>query len=169
MKSAEGFLLELLKISDSFQINDLVITDTDSDGWVIRINDAVEVTKEVVSGIFKNYLRGICEIRNLKIKNPADPIADGFISRETGNMYSIIDPVFKEWLSQIQPDDPKETKIKEWYLQLRNMVLRRGEDLFENCYVRDLTGKENEGRIENVATKYWKFVNMVNKKLGREV
>ena len=38
------------EITDSFRINDLVITDTnDTDGWVVRINDAVETTKEVIS------------------------------------------------------------------------------------------------------------------------
>lgn len=157
------------EIIDSFRINDLVITDIADDGWVIRINGAVETTKEVVSVIFKSYLRGICEIRKLKTDNPMDPFAAGFISEETKIMYSIIDPVFKEWLSAIKPDDSKETKIKEWYSQLKKLVLSRGEELFENSTARDLTGIEKETRIENIATKYWQFVYRVNKciKQGR--
>lgn len=155
------------EITDSFRINDLVITDTNDDGWVIRINDAVETTKDVVSGVFTSYLKGICEIRNLKLKDPIDPYAKGFIEEETKIMYSIIDPYFKEWLSQISPNDSKEAKIIEWYSQLRKMVLDRGEELFENSTSRDLIGIETKTRMENIATKYWQFVNRVNKRLKK--
>ena len=156
------------EITDSLRINDLVITDTDPDGWVIRINEAVEITKNVVSGIFRNYLKGICEIRKLKTDNPMDPYAAGFIAEETGNMYSIIDPAFKEWLSIIEPGDSKEEKIKEWYSYLRKLVLERGAELFENSTARDMTGIKSDERVENIATKYWQFVNMVNKKIMGE-
>ena len=180
------------EITDSFRINDLVISDTKDDGWVIRINDAVEITKDVVSGVFKSYLKGICEIRNLRLKDPIDPYAAGFIKEETEIMYATIDPYFKEWLSQINPDDSKEARITEWYSQLRKLVLDRGGELFENSTSRDLTGIETrkmvldrggkvsenstsrdltgigtETKIENIATKYWQFVNSVNKKLKK--
>lgn len=155
------------EITDSFQINDLLITDSNPDSWVIRINDAVESTKDVVSNIFKRYLRGICEIRNLKVSNPMDPIAAGFLSRETAQLYAIIDPEFKEWLSSIRPDDSKEKAIKSWYLQLKDIVLKRGKELFENSTARDLTGVETERGIENIATIYWQFVNNVNHALGK--
>ena len=149
------------EITDSFRINDIVITDTNSDGWVIRINDAVETTKEVVSHIFKRYLMGICEVRNI-----TDPNKKGFINRETEKTYSIVDKLFKEWLETIKPDDPKETKITEWYSQLRAIILSRGEELFETGTARDLSGIEKETGIENIATNYWIFVNMINKKIG---
>ena len=155
------------EITDSFRINDLVITDTNDDGWVIRINDAVETTKEVVSVVFKSYLKGICEIRNLKLRDPVDPYAAGFIQEETERMYSIIDPYFKEWLSLIRPDDPKEARVMEWYSRLRKLVLDRGEELFENSTARDLKGIETEKGTENIATKYWQFVNRVNKRLKK--
>lgn len=150
------------EIADSFRINDLVISDTDNNGWVIRINDAVETTKEVVSGVFRSYLRGICKIRNLKLTDPVDPYAAGFIAEETEIMYSIIDSAFKEWLSLIEPDDSKEERIKEWYSQFRKMVLDRGEELFENSTARDLTGIKTENGINNIATEYWHFVNKMN-------
>jgi len=150
------------EISDSFTINDIVITDIDDDGWVIRINDAVETTKEVISGVFRSYLKGICKIRNLKLKDPVDPYAAGFIAEETETMYSIIDSAFKEWLSHIEPGDSKEEKVKEWYSQLKKMVLDRGEELFENSTSRDLTGIRTENGIDNIATEYWHFVIKVN-------
>lgn len=153
------------EITDSFEINDLVITDMDPNGWVVRIKDTVEDTKEVISRIFRGYLLGICEIRNLKISKPMDPAAAGFISEETSNMYATIDNYFKEWLSSIKPDDSKEEKIKSWNRKLKKLVLERGEELFENSTDRDLTGVEKENGIENIATKYWQFVILVNRKL----
>lgn len=155
------------EISDSFRINDVVITNTEPDGWVLRINDTVENTKEVISTIFRGYLRGICEIRNLKVTSPMDPKAAGFIDEETQKMYSIIDSAFKEWLAKIEPDDSKETKIMEWNSNLRKMVLARGEELFENSTEKDLKGIVKETGIENIATKYWQFVNRVNKQTGK--
>ncbi|MDD5921805.1 MAG: type I-E CRISPR-associated protein Cse1/CasA [Eubacteriales bacterium] len=153
------------EIYDSFQINDLVISDSDPNGWVLRINDAVETTKDVISKIFRGYLRGICEIRSLDLKN--DSIAIGFIEKETTEMYAIIDPAFKEWLSKIQPTDSKETRIFEWKEQLKKLVLRRGESLFENSTVKDLVGIEKDSHVENIATKYWQFVNRIYKTLGK--
>ena len=154
------------EITDDFEINDLVITDKNPDGWVIRITEAVETTKEVISDIFAKYLRGICEVRNLKLSNPVNPIAAGFISEETERMYATVDVYFKDWLSSIKPDDSKEEKINLWNATLRKLVLNRGGELFNNSSTRDLTGIEKENGIENIATKYWQFVNRIHKKLG---
>lgn len=159
--------LPIDEITDSFQINDLVFADEKPDGWIIRINNAVETTKEVISGIFKKYLRGICEIRGLKVTNPMDPNAAGFIDRETAALYSIIDSSFKEWICSIKPDDVKEEKIKSWYNQLRKQVLNKGEEFYDSSSMRDLTGIEKDNRIDNIATKYWQFIYHVNKKLGK--
>ena len=155
------------EVTDNLRINDLVAIDTNDEGWVIRINDTVETTKDIVSKVFRSYLKGICEIRNLKVKDPMDPNAAGFIAEETERLYSLIDQGFKEWLSLIEPGDSKEEKIKEWYAKLRKMVLERGEELFENSTARDLTGIETETGVENIATKYWQFVNRVNKRISR--
>lgn len=155
------------EISDSFMINDLVIADEEPDGWIVRINDVVETTKEVVSTIFKSYLRGICEIRDLKVTSPMDPNAAGFIEREIAEMYALIDSSFKEWICSIEPGDSKEEKIKSWNTQLRRQVLNRGEELYESSMMRDLTGIEKDNKIVNIATKYWQFVYRVNNKLGK--
>lgn len=155
------------EIFDSFHINDLVITDSDPNGWIIRINDAVETTKEVVSGIFRGYLIGICEIRNLKVTNPMDSYAAGFIMEETAKLYAVIDTAFKDWLASIKPEDSKENVIKAWYSILRKMVLTQGEELYRNSTVRDLKGIEKETGIENIATKYQQFVYRINRKLGK--
>ena len=45
---------------------------------------------------------------------------------------------------------------------------KKGEELFENSIARDLVGVERDGRTENIATKYWQFVGMLNKKINRQ-
>lgn len=154
--------LPINEISDSFRINNLLIQtnnyDHSNDDWIIRISNAVETTKEVISEKFRNFLRGISEIRNIP--------AELFVPAETEKMYSIIDTAFKEWLVSITPDDSKEEKIQDWYTKLKKMVLRRGEELFDNSTSRDLTGIEKEGKLINIATRYWQFVGSINKKLN---
>ena len=156
--------LPVNEVADSFRINNLLIengnSDNSNDDWIIRINNAVETTKEIVSETFRSFLRGISEIRNTP--------ADSFISAETEKMYSIIDSAFKKWLVSINPADSKEEKIKEWYAKLRTMVLRRGEELFDNSTARDLTGIEKDGKLVNIATRYWQFVGSINKKLNKD-
>ncbi len=156
--------LPVNEIADSFRINNLLIekgnSDNSCDDWIIRINNAVETTKDVVSEKFRSFLKGISEIRKTS--------AESFVSVETEKMYSIIDSAFKEWLVSINPGDSKEEKIKEWYDKLKIMVLRRGEELFDNSTSRDLTGIEKDGKLVNIATRYWQFVGSINKKLNRD-
>jgi CRISPR system Cascade subunit CasA len=158
--------LPVNEIADSFRINNLLMENRNSNGssddWIIRINNTVEITKEVVSEKFRSFLRGISEIRNLHSST------ESFISTEIEKLYSNIDFEFKEWLASINPSDSKEEKIKEWYSKLRTMVLRRGEDLFDNSTSRDFTGIEKDGKLVNIATRYWQFVGSINKKLKKD-
>ena len=158
--------LPIDEIVDSFRINDLVISDTDNDGCIIRINNAVETTKSVVEVDFKSFLRGVCTIRGLKTAEPMDTVAAGFIARETAEMYMIIDPAFKEWIASIEPEDSKEEKISEWYMKLKMVALKQGEKLFNNSTEKDIKGIVTETGIENIATKYIQYVSRINKKLG---
>ena len=48
------------------------------------------------------------------------------------------------------------------------MVIRRGEELFDNSTSRDLTGIEKDGKLVNIATRYWQFVGSINKKLNKD-
>lgn len=154
------------EVTDSFQINNIVMTDDDSDGWIIRINEAVNTTKDVISHIFRGYLRGICEIRNLKLSKPIDPAAEGFLTDETARMYTTIDLPFKNWLASISPGVSKDAKINEWYAWLRKTVLERGKELFENSTERDLKGIKTERGTENIATKYLQFLYRIDNRIG---
>ena len=112
------------------------------------------------------FIRGICEIRNLKVTNPMDSYASGFITGETAKLYAVIDTAFKDWLASITPEDSKENVIKAWYSILRKMVLAQGKELYRNSTVRDLKGIAKETGIENIATKYQQFVYRINRRLG---
>lgn len=156
------------EITDQFRINDIVITDNKSDGWIVRISNAVETTKDVVSGIFRSYLRGICEIRGLRLTSPVDPLATGFIETETARLYDDIDAYFKEWLKSLQPEMSKDEAVARWYSQLKQLTLQHGTELFNNCTEKDLIGIEGENGCKNIATEYWHFINRLYGKLGKE-
>ena len=148
------------EVCDSFQINDDVLTDEDAGGWVIRINDTVEITKEVISSTYKSFLNGICEIRNIK-----DKAVDGFVGEELAEVYDEIDFDFKSWLASIEPNDSKDNKISMWKNHLKKVLLNRAEALFENSSGRDITGIVKDDKIDNIATQYLRFAHLINKKL----
>lgn len=148
------------EVCDSFQINDGVLVDETDGGWVIRINDTVEITKEAVSSTYRKFLKGICDIRNIK-----DKAADGFINEGLAEVYDEIDIDFKSWLASIEPNDSKDQKIMNWKKHLKGVLLNRAETLFENGSGRDMTGVIKDDRVDNIVTQYLRFVHLINKKL----
>lgn len=141
---------------DSFQINDLVLTDENAGGWVIRINNAVEITKKAISE-YELFFEKILEIRNVKKEN-VKVIAD----QETEKIYSQIDLNFKNWLASIELGDSKEEKIKSWDLYLKRILTAKAERSFENCSERDLKGVKINGKEKNIATEYNNFMSKLN-------
>ena len=127
---------------------------------MIRINDTVEITKEVISSTYKSFLNGICEIRNIK-----DKAVDGFVGEELAEVYDEIDFDFKSWLASIEPNDSKDNKISMWKNHLKKVLLNRAEALFENSSGRDITGIVKDDKIDNIATQYLRFAHLINKKL----
>lgn len=141
---------------DSFQINDLVLTDENAGGWVMRISDTVDVTKNAISE-YERFLKKILEIRNVKKEN-VKVIAD----QETEKIYSQIDLDFKNWLASIELGDSKEEKIKSWDLYLKRILKAKAERCFENCSERDLKGVKINGKEKNIATEYNNFMSKLN-------
>lgn len=148
------------EVCDSFQINDVVLADKDSGGWLTRINDTVETTKKVISSTYKSFLKGICEIRNVK-----DKAADGFVGEELAEVYDEIDFDFKSWLASIEPNESKDNKILMWKGHLKKVLLNRAEELFENSSGRDIMGIVKDDKVDNIAIQYLRFVHIINKYL----
>lgn len=134
------------EIIDSIFINNLILTDIQESGWVPRINEVVEETKGVVSRTYKRYIDDIKEIRNISNTNYTNQMVE--------TLYFKIDQPFRQWLSSIQPEEEKDTKIKEWRILLKKLVKAEAEDVLSQGGTRDYLGIEKDGRIKNIATAY---------------
>lgn len=149
------------EIVDGLSVNDMVISDYSDRGWVVRINDAVDLTKAVVGKVYKNYLKDVGEIRGMD--------SDGretYASRGAEALYQAVDAPFRNWLSVLQPGDSKEDRIKEWKEDLRKLALASAQEVFDQAGYRDYKGIETGDRTKNIATAYLTFVGRLKKQLS---
>ncbi|WP_353893856.1 type I-E CRISPR-associated protein Cse1/CasA [Proteinivorax hydrogeniformans] len=147
------------EIYDSLKINDLLITDSADDGWLIRINEAVDRTKEVVGETYRRFLVDVRNIRKLDSNHQ-------FVNRGVEDLYYAIDQPFREWLSSIKPADSKREKISQWYNSLDQIVDDHAEKVLENATYRDYIGIKSEDQKNNganIITAYNKFKYFLNK------
>ena len=142
---------------DQLSINDLILTDIKESGWVPRISDTIEETKNVVEFIFKRFLLDIKEIRNIE--------SNLFVNEEVERLYFQIDRPFNQWLSELRPGDSKDERIFEWRAKLKKIVLQQAEQLVENAGPRDYTGIVVNDKIKNIATIYNSFFYSLNQQL----
>ncbi|MGN8764957.1 type I-E CRISPR-associated protein Cse1/CasA [Hornefia butyriciproducens] len=149
-------LVPVDEICDNFQVNDLILTDENINGWIARINDAVETTKTAISE-YEIFLKHIFEIRGIKEKTFKR------INNEAEKIYSQIDLDFKAWLTSIEPRSSKDDKVRNWYSYLKKVLTIEAESVFENCSVRDMKGIEKGKRIMNVSTEHSLFMWKLNK------
>ena len=135
------------------------MTDVQEDGWVPRINDEVERTKNVVGFILKGFASDVNEIRNSK--------NTGFVSRVVSEAYFEIDMPFRQWLSNIKIKDDKNEKVSEWRKTLRDRVIKEADKLVSNAGNREYIGIEKNDKIFNIATAYNRFIARINKELPK--
>lgn len=149
------------EIADEMTANNLVISDSSDNGWIVRINDTVNMTKKIAS-IYWHFLSEVAEIRGKK------PEKDGkiFIEAENEKLYQNLNEPFRMWLTGIKPKDSKDNKVSEWYDTLKNIALSQAESLVDNASTRDFTGIIKEDHIFNIFGAYKKFRNIVLKELG---
>lgn len=149
--------------TDELNINDLVIADDESNGWVIRINDAVEETK-VIANIYRNLLVDITKLR------AQDPKREGaaFIEKRTETLYQHLNAPFVSWIAAIRPMDSKEQQIRAWYQTLKAIVENEARSLVQGAGVRDLMGIEDaqNKKMDNIITAYLKFHSQIKKRIG---
>ena len=149
------------EIKDSLNLNDIVISDENPDGWVIRINEIVELSKKVVDITYYGLLKDIAEIRNMDPK-----ISNGYISREKQLMYQRLDKPFRKWLEKQSPSDKMDDAMKIWKKELRSIVLDQAQSLVKQSNGRDFIGKEVNGYVKNIATVYLSFMGRLKQILG---
>lgn len=149
------------EIADRLVINDIVLNDENDDGWIIRINDTVRETKNIIEKTYSGFLRDISEIRNM---DPGQ--AEKFISREREKAYQEMDVPFRNWLADIKPEDRKEKKILEWRHGLKSVILEMARFFVSGAGTRDLMGIEKDGREKNIVTAYLMFAGRINKMIS---
>lgn len=151
---------------DSMSINDMIITDISDEGWVEQINTVVEKTKGVIEKSFYWFLSNIAQIRDMR-----GPSKNGFISDGKARFYQDIDGSFRQWLSDLKPEDSKVERINEWYVTLSRIARKEADELVKGAGGRDYTGTvekggkpvtTNNGKILNIVTAYHMYLGSVN-------
>lgn len=147
------------EIYDYLNINDFVASDLSENGWVIRIDDTINETKDIVEVTYKKFLKEIKLIRNQQ--------SDNFVEQRVENVYFLLNDPFKNWLMSITIDADKDQKIEEWRKTLEKIVRSEADKVLENANPRDYTGITIDDKNHNIVTAYNSFNYFLNKKLRK--
>lgn len=145
------------EIVDELNINSFILTDLQEEGWVIRINNAIELTKNIIDTTYRKYINDIKDIRNID--------SNLFINRNVEELYFEIDKPFRTWLESIEKFDDKDTKILEWKKILKKIAESKARELMFYGSARDYIGISDEKRFKNIATAYNSFSKSLYKKI----
>lgn len=149
------------EIYDYLNIDEYIVTDLNHGGWVIRIYDTVEETKQVVDKVYKYFLNEVKLIRNQQSEN--------FVEQNVENLYFLLNEPFKNWLSSITLNDSKDKKIEEWRNILEKIVRTEADRILANANPRDYKGVTIDEKTHNIITAYNSFNYFLNKQLRKEV
>jgi CRISPR system Cascade subunit CasA len=150
-------------IYDEINIADEVLADVKEKGWVPTISLEIEKTKTTIEDVLKNLVLDISLIRNIPNSGLVDSVVQG--------AYFAVDLPFREWLEGISPTDIKSTKVKEWRLSLKHIILEQADRLLDSAGKRDFLGtmiktKHSEQIYLNIEIAYAKFLKNLNAKLS---
>lgn len=148
------------QVSDQINMNHEVGKDLDENGWVDRISELVDLTQDTINVNYKNFVDRVGFIRQ------GNSMTEPQIQKYLNKAYFSIDTPFKEWLSNINPNDNKEETIKSWKLKLKKLIEDQAKSLIENASDTDYIGREDEkGKIINILIAYETFRFYLNQKL----
>lgn len=146
------------EIYDSLYVGDFILTDNDKEGWTIRVNEVIDLTKKIVEKNFRYFVSQVKEIRNLKSKS-------SFESQKVEELYFKIDKPFRDWIGSIKDEDDKDEKICEWKTILKKLTFEAVDEIIGVGDNRDLFGIEKDGKILNISTADNSFRYFVRKEL----
>ena len=115
---------------DDLALHEIVLFEKGKEGWVVRIKELVEDTKEVVGIIYKGFLKNVYDIRNTKMS----------VEEELEQAYFALDKPFRDWLSGIDESSSKEDKIKQWKELLLFSMKERALEKVNEYRKRDIKG-----------------------------
>lgn len=166
--------LPIQEIFDELNIAERVLMDFSDEGWLVRINNVVMETKNVVDNIYQNYLFKIASHRNLRKKrsnsNKNKKFAfDLFIENNLESAYSQMNQPFKQWLSSIKFTDSKDVKVIEWKKQCSKLITQEAKKILKSGTIKDFklktyTDKNGDECLSNIAIAYDQFEKQLNNK-----
>lgn len=142
------------EIVDSLNVCEVLVTDDEEDGWILRVTEAIDNTKSAISNTFRRFMIDIKEIRNLE--------AMTIVNENVNELYYLIDHPFRDWLSSIREDDDKDEKVIEWRRTLRKIILKKTEEVLSQASNRDYIGIKKDSKMFNIADAYSKFMYFLN-------
>lgn len=143
---------------DRLRMNEMLITEDGEAYWSMRISNAVEVTKKVVESIFGAFVYDVALLRGIE--------RTGFAAFKKAALYDAIDHPFREWLANIDPDDNKEKRIREWLIAVKAITADMAQDIIKQADMRDFkVDKDAKKRPANIVIAY----NQFRKKLNKEI
>lgn len=146
------------EICDSLTIEDFILTDSDKEGWTIRVNEVINLTKKIVETTFGRFISDITKIRNINSEK-------GYKNQKLDELYFKIDKPFRKWIGGIKDSDEKDEKIREWKVTLKKLVVESADKIMDVATERDFMGIKKGGNVENIATAYNSFRHFVSKEL----
>lgn len=104
-------------IDDEIYVNLEISYDLAKNGWLIRINNLVEDTKQFLNEEYKKYATDVVALDTGLLRSNATQkqkeLIDIKINSLIGEVYFKIDKPFKDWLSSIDYKEDKEKKLYE--------------------------------------------------------
>ena len=104
-------------IDDEIYINLEISYDLAKNGWLMRINNLVEDTKQFLNEEYKKYATDVVALDTGLLRSNATQkqkeLIDIKINSLIGEVYFKIDKPFKDWLSSIDYKEDKEKKLYE--------------------------------------------------------
>lgn len=145
------------EIVDSLYIEGEIVNDLDDEGWVGRINQVVDKTKDVVDKIFRSFVNDTKKIRNIE--------SSDYASKYTEALYFELDKSFRDWLASIGYEDSMDKKTDDWYRKLKKITISQAEKILDDAGPRDFTGVVENDSVRNIATAFNFFMARINKEL----
>lgn len=130
------------ELNDSFKIKADVLFDKDNKNyWPADIENMIDLTQQVGKD-FWIFANNISKLRGLDGSEFADNLTTKF--------YEGINIPFLNWLASLRNDQERPEKLSEWEQTLKHIALLRAEEVLQNASPRDIIGKENLDKKEEV-------------------